>query len=107
MRAWRQTVSGIGVSTPIIPDWHTSVVNIGVGVKISATATFTVEHTFDDVFSPTFDPATATWYPNSGLTAQTTNKDGNYAYPISAFRLNVSASTGTATIQAIQAGIIS
>lgn len=103
MRRIEKVVTGVGVSSPIIPDYNLSPVNIGIGCKISATATYTVEHTFDDVFDPLFNPATATWFPNTGLSAKAANADGNYAFPIAAFRLNVSASTGTVTIQAIQA----
>lgn len=80
--------------------------NVGIGVAVAAgsTLTYTVEHTFDDVFANNFDASTATWYPNSGLTAQTASKDGNYAYPITGVRLRVSAWTvGSATITILQA----
>jgi len=67
--------------------------------------TYTVEHTFDDVFDKNFDPATAAWFPNSGLSAKTASLDGNYAFPITAVRLNVSSYTGgSATMTVIQAG---
>jgi len=102
MRPVSVTVSGVGVSAPIPMDYTSTQFSVGVGVKISATATYTVEHTFDDVWSPTFSPASATWYPNSGLTAKTANADGNYAFPVTAVRLNVAASTGTATMTVIQ-----
>lgn len=81
--------------------------SVGIGVDLSpgASLTYTVEHTFDDVMSPTFNPGTATWFPNTGLTAQTTDKDGNYAFPVTAVRLNVTAWTsGTVNFTVIQAG---
>ena len=102
MRPTTVTVSGTGVSTPIPMDHTANQFSVAIGCKISATATYTVEHTFDDVWSPTFVPASATWYPNSGLTAKTANADGNYAFPVMAVRLNVTASTGSATMTVIQ-----
>ena len=96
------TVSGTGTSAVVVPDYQTTPFNVGVGCKISATATYTVEHTFDDVFSPTFNPATATWIANTGLTGKTANADGNYAFPVRGIRLNVAASTGTVTMTVIQ-----
>jgi len=39
------------------------------------------------------------------VTGETTNQDGNYAFPVRAIRLNVTAWTsGTATLTVIQAG---
>jgi hypothetical protein len=82
--------------------------NVGVGVVLSAGAslTYSVEHTFDDINASTFNAGTATWFQNSGLTAQTTSKDGNYSAPVMAIRLNVTTwVSGTATITVIQSGI--
>lgn len=102
MRPISVTVSGAGVSSPIPMDYTANQFSVGVGCKISATATYTVEHTFDDVYATTFNPSTATWWPNSGLTAKTANADGNYAFPVRAVRLNVASSTGTVTMTVIQ-----
>jgi hypothetical protein len=82
--------------------------NVGIGVALSAGAslTYTVEHTFDDVFAAGFDPSTAVWYANSGLSGKTTTLDGNYAFPVMAIRLRVSTySSGSATMTVIQAGM--
>ena len=56
--------------------------------------------------SSTFISTAATWFINSGLSAASTNGTANYAFPVSAVRLNVTAgsSTGTATMAAIQPG---
>lgn len=102
MRPTRVTVAGTGTSSVIVPDYNSSPFNVGIGVTISATATYTVEHTFDDVFDPSFNPATAAWLPNTGLTAQTASKDGNYAFPVRGIRLNVAASTGNVTMTVMQ-----
>lgn len=106
-RPVRVTLSSVAVSNPIPLNLYTSPFSVGVGCDISAggALTYTVEHTFDDVFAKDFTPAGATWFPNAGLTAQTTDKDGNYVVPVTAVRLNVTAWTaGTVTMTVIQAG---
>jgi hypothetical protein len=106
-RPVRVTLGAVAVSAPIPLNNYTSPFSVGVGCDISAggSLTYTVEHTFDDVFAANFVPASATWYPNSGLTSQTTDKDGNYSAPVTAVRLNVTAwISGTVTMTVIQAG---
>jgi hypothetical protein len=107
-RPVRVSVGAVAVSAPIPLNTYASPFNVGIGCDVSAggSLTYTVQHTFDDVFSPTFDPTTATWYPNSGLTSQTIDKDGNYTAPITAVRLNVTIwASGTVTMTVIQAGV--
>jgi hypothetical protein len=84
---------------------NTSPFNVGFGVTVSGTITFTVQHTFDDVWSPTFNPATATWYPHAVVANATASTDGNYAFPVTAIRITGTAGAGTATLRLIQAGI--
>jgi len=102
MRPITVVVTGIGVSSPIPMDYTLPNFSVGIGVVLSSTGTFTVQHTFDDIWSPTFDPTTATWFPNTGLTAKTANTDGNYAFPVKAVRLNCAANAGTITMTVIQ-----
>jgi hypothetical protein len=107
-RPKRKTLSAAGATSPIPLNLHISPFNVGFAVDLSAgaTLTYTVEHTFDDVFDPSFDAGTATWFPNSVVAGETADADGNYAFPITAIRLNVTAYTGgTATFTVIQAGI--
>lgn len=90
--------TGVG-STEWIPcNLNLTPFNIGFGVVVSGTVNYTVEHTFD---IPSGSPAV---FPHPSVAAQTTNKDGNYAYPVRAIRLTVNSGTGTATLTAIQAG---
>ena len=106
-RPVRVTLGAVAGSNPIPLNNYTAPFNVGIGCDISAggSLTYTVEHTFDDVFAATFNSATATWFPNAGLTAQTTDANGNYSAPVAAVRLNVSAWTsGTVTMTVIQAG---
>jgi len=99
MHRIRTTVTGVGVSPAIPVDTNLAPFNVSFGCVISATASYTVEHTFDDLRDSTITP---TWFPHPFVAAQTANKDGNYAMPITAYRLNVSASTGSVTITSLQ-----
>lgn len=106
-RPVRVTVGSVASSAVIPLNTYGDPFNVGIGCDVSAGAslTYTVQHTFDDVQSPTFNPATATWFSNSTIVAQTADKDGNYAYPVTAVRLTVTAWTsGTVTMTVIQAG---
>jgi hypothetical protein len=69
-------------------------------VIVTGTVDYTVQHTFDD-------PAVgfATWFPHPTIAAQSTNKDGNYAFPVTGIRITVNSGGGTVTFKLIQAGI--
>lgn len=108
MRPVRVTVYSQTASQPIPLDVNQGPFNVGVGVALSAGAslTYSVQHTFDDVWADGFNPSNAVWYTNSSLGAKTTSLDGNYAFPVTAVRLNVTThSSGTATMTVIQAGM--
>lgn len=79
---------------------------IALGVKIvGGTATFKVQHTFDDVFAAGFDPSSAVWYDHPSLSGSS-NADSNYAYLPRGIRLNVSAISGaTVTLTVVPMGI--
>ena len=78
--------------------------NVALNIVVSGTITYTVQYTFDDVFAAGYNPATGNWTNHPSLTAQTTTKDSNIAYPVRGVRLTTSAGTGTATLTIIQAG---
>jgi len=108
MRPIRVTVGSQTASATIPLDTYADPFNVGLAVVLSAGAslTYTVQHTFDDVYANDFNPATATWFPNAALTDKIASSDGNYAYPITATRLNVTIWTsGTATLTVVQAGM--
>jgi hypothetical protein len=108
MRPVRVTVGALGVSNPIILDHYQRPFSVGIGAALSAGAslTFSIEHTFDDVFAANFNPSTAVWYSDTSLSSKTASTTGNYAYPVMAIRINVTAYTsGSVTMTVIQAGI--
>lgn len=98
----QQTVSktGTGSSTAIVVNTNVTPVNIGFGVVVTGTVTYTVQHTFDD-------PAVgfSTWFSHPTVVDETTNQDGNYAFPVTGIKLLVTAGDGTAALKLIQAGI--
>lgn len=95
-----------------MPDISVRPFNIGIGAIVnSSNVTYNVEHSFDYLgqFSSNFNgwvSSAATWFPNSGITAAASNANGNYAFPVSAIRINVTAgsSTGMVTAYLNQAG---
>lgn len=98
----QQTVAqtGVGSSTSIVVNTNISPVNIGFGVAVTGTVTYTVQHTFDD-------PAIGftTWFSHPTIAGKSDNQDGNYAFPVTGIKLLVTAGAGTATLKLIQAGI--
>lgn len=102
MKAVVRTVTGAGSSDAIPLDTYISPFNIGVGVVITGTVTYTVQHTFDNIFDAAVTPV---WFNHPTLTGSA-SLDGNYAFPVTAIRVtNAVGSTGTTKITAIQAGI--
>lgn len=99
MRPITETVTGVGTS-PVIPmDFRAQVFNVGFGCEVTGTATYSVQHTFDDIYNPAITPV---WFNHAFVNGATTNQDGNYAFPVRALRLNVTAGTGSVTINILQ-----
>ena len=98
-----QTAAG---STGTIPlNVNVNPFNIGIAVVVSGTVNYTVQYTFDNVWSATYNSATATWFDHASLAAQTTSQTGNFAFPVAGMRLTVNSGSGTATMTVIQAGL--
>ncbi len=98
------TVSSVTESDPIALDWRENDFKVALGVILTAgaTLTYSVQHTFDDIQDSSVTPV---WLDNDGMTDLTATDDGNYAFPVKACRLEVSAYTGgSATLTVIQAG---
>jgi hypothetical protein len=99
MRPQVISITGTGTTAWIPVDYKQSPFNVGLGVVVNGTITYNIEHTFDDVFNTAVTP---TAFIHSVLTAQTTNKDGNYAFPVRAIRVNNTAGTGSTTLTILQ-----
>lgn len=108
MRPIRVPVSSATTSQVVPLDQYISPENVTVAVVLSAGAslTYKVQYTFDDVFAATFNPATANWNDHATLVSKTASADGNFAFPVTGVRLNVTPYTsGTATLTVLQAGL--
>jgi hypothetical protein len=103
MRPVRVSVTGVGTSQVIVPDYLNAPFALGAAVQVSGSVTYRVQHTFDDVFDPAFNPATATWFNHPTLSG-TGNVDSNYAFPVRGIRLENTLGTGTSTLTIVQAG---
>lgn len=104
MRPVTLTVSGSPAASGVYAvDIHREG-GIAMGAKVTGTITFQVQHTFDDVFAPGFDPSTATWYNHLTLTGSS-NVDSNYAYLPRGIRVTTSAGTGSVALTIVQMGI--
>ena len=97
-----QTVSktGTGSSSALVMNTNVSPFNVGFGVTVTGTVTYTVQHTFDDP-----GVGFTTWFSHPSVVDQTANDDGNYAFPVTGVKVLVTAGTGTATLNLVQAGI--
>lgn len=101
MRPQVISITGTGTTAWIPVDYKQNPLNIGLGIVVNGTITYDIEHTFDDILNPAGALA-PTAFKHSSLVAQTTNKDGNYAFPIRAIRINNTAGTGTTTLTILQ-----
>lgn len=109
MRPIEKTVTGVAATDWLPMDYHRDPFNVGIGVSIPAgtTAVYTVQHTFVPVPGllsgrvPTSDEI----FNHETLAGLSASDDGNYAFPVSAVRLNVTASDGSVDVIFTQAGI--
>jgi len=78
--------------------------NVGFGVRTGGTITYWVEHTFGNVYDTS---VSAVSFRHTDVSAQSSAKDGNYAFPVRAVRLVVGtvAVSGTAVLELIQSGV--
>ena len=99
MRPVKQSLSAPGPSPWVPVDADALPMNIGFGVVVSGSVVYTVEHTFDNVFDSTVTPVA---FPHPVVAAQSANKDGNYAFPVRAVRVNMNSGSGSLYWNVIQ-----
>ena len=91
--------SGTGTSAWLPLDYKQAPFNVGFGVVVNGTATYTIEHTFEDVFDSSITP---TAFSHGSVVGQSANANSNYAFPVRAVRLNVTAGMGDVTVTLLQ-----
>lgn len=82
-------IASVTTSAPLVMDIKQNPFSVGFAVVLTGVATYSVEHTFDDILAG----ATPTWFPNATVAAATASANGNYAFPVTAIRLNMTAYT--------------
>jgi hypothetical protein len=91
--------TGVARSMILMPDRFQNPFAIGIGCTVTGTVNYDVEHTFDDFLDPTVTPV---WFDNTGITGETTNTDGNYAFAVRGISLLLNSGTGSVKMTAIQ-----
>lgn len=99
MRPSSFTQTGVGVSAWFPVDYRRNPFNASFACEVTGTVTYTVEHTFGDVFTP---GASLTAFPNATVVGASANAVGNYVAPIRAVRINITAGTGSVTLTWLQ-----
>lgn len=100
MKVQSVTQTGAGSTTPFVMNTNISPFNVGFGCVVTGTVSYTVQHTFDN-------PAVGftTWFDHPTIAAQSTSKDGNYAFPVTGIRLTIASGGGSVAFSLVQAGI--
>ena len=105
-RTMSKSLGGVGVTVPMQINVNITPVNVSVAVILSEDAilTYTVEHIYENIWTPDADP-NPTYFPF--LVDKNVSADGYYAFPVTGVRLRVTAYVqGTATLKVIQAGTV-
>ena len=99
MRPVVVTSTGVSTSSIVPVDYMQSAFAIGFGAVVTGAATYTIQHTFDNVLNSTVTP---TWFSHETLVDQTTSQDGNYAFPIRGIRINQTVGAGSVALTVLQ-----
>ena len=99
--------NSVGATPWIVLDRHRSPFAVGFGITLEGVVTYQPQHTFDDVQRLGAPPPDV--FLNDGTPfadpGATESQDGNIAFPVGAFRVQINSGTGTLRIRVIQAGI--
>lgn len=98
--------NGVASSQWCVVNYHTTPVNIGIGVTVTGTVNFTVEYTYDNPNAP-FSGTFPTAWSVTALASKAVNTDGSINEPVYAYRVtqNSFSSGGTIKMIGIQAGL--
>ena len=98
------TATGVSRSNVCAVDDFQAPFNVGIGAKLTGSATFNIEYSFDDPAADGYTAAGATWYIASGFSGLTASTGGSLTVPCKAISINITANTGSVTATIIQAG---
>lgn len=91
-----------GASQEIPVDLYTNQFNVTLATEITGVVNYTIQYTFDDVFS---GPGPFNWASVAGLQTQTTNQNALQTQPVRAFRILTNSGQGTIKLLVVQAGL--
>ena len=106
MQSVTLTKTGTGSSAVRALDFFLNPFSVGIGAIVTGTATYTVEYCFEDPTNPDFNPATATWFGVTGLSAESTTKSAALTVPCRGIRVTIASGAGSVTAYIQQAGTI-
>lgn len=89
--------AGIGTSGTtswFIPSTYVPDFNVGIGVYVSGSANYTVQHTFDDLFNTSLSSVRVFNNDDSAVVSATTSQDTNYAFGVGGIRAAVTGTGG-------------
>jgi hypothetical protein len=86
-----------GRSWPIPINYRSIGLEIGIGITVSGTINYTLQHTMDEVL---VSAANINWFnsQDANFVGQTASRSGSYEYPVSALVIVVNSATHTATL---------
>lgn len=112
MPVYRQEIIQVSAAATGATNWvplniHQTPFNVSFGVLTTGAfdATYRVEHTFDNVLA---DSSAGSVFTHADVSAASISRDGNYAFPVRAIRLNlvtIASGTGTLKFSVIQSGV--
>ncbi len=96
-------VNGLSASNWYVLDTYVDPFSVGFGVVISATTTYSMQHTFEDLYAS--DISAINVFNHATIASKTVSSNSNYAHPCSGIRLVITAFTsGTTRLVYYQAG---
>lgn len=99
MRPVTVSSSGISVSPTVVTNYLQESFAIGFAAVVTGAATYTIQHTFDDILNPAVTP---TWFNHETLVDQVASQDGNYAFPVRGIRINQTVGAGSVALTVLQ-----
>ena len=99
MKPMNVSLTGTGTSSPVPVDYTQVGFVVSVAAVVTGTATYSIQHTYDDVLDASVVP---TWFTDTDLLGKTANVDGSFVSLIRAVRINITSGTGSVRMTVLQ-----
>ncbi len=98
--------TGIGSSVAFPIDYTQRRTLVSLGIKVTGTATYTIQFTMEDVLDDEFNSSTAEWLPLGATSTNATVSNLVYnAFACGGLRVTISSGTGTVDVTILQSGV--